>query len=89
MFNVKQGHSIKKACISPNIAPRGSECENNLLEVMAWESFPGVEFVPLTPVSRLNGVITLKCPYFTLIIGAMASEYKDRPSKVLAFKCFA
>ena len=35
----------------------------------------------------LNGVITLKCPYFSLIIGAMASEYKDRPSKVLAFKC--
>ena len=29
-----------------------------------------------------------KCPYFTFIIGAMASEYKDRPSKVLAFKCF-
>ena len=37
---------------------------------------------------RLNEVVTLKCPYFTLIIGAMASEYIDRPSKVLAFKCF-
>ena len=24
-----------------------------------------------------------------LVIGAMASEYKDTPSKVLAFKCFA
>ena len=32
MFNVKQGYPIKKALcnISPNIAPRGSECENNL-----------------------------------------------------------
>ena len=45
---------------------------------------PGIEFF-----SRLNRVITLKCPYFSLIIGALASEYKDRPSKVLAFKCFA
>ena len=43
----------------------------------------------LTSASKLNGVVTLKCPYFTVIIGAMASEYKDRPSKVLAFKCFA
>ena len=43
----------------------------------------------MTPASRLNEVITLKHPYFSLIIGAMASEYKDRPSKVLAFKCFA
>ena len=44
MFNVKQGFPIKKALYLPNIAPRGSECENNLQEVMAWESFPGVEF---------------------------------------------
>ena len=29
MFNVKQGYSIKKPYISSNIAPRGSECENN------------------------------------------------------------
>ena len=43
----------------------------------------------LTPASRLNEVVTLKHPYFSLIIGAMASEYKDRPSKVLPFKCFA
>ena len=27
--------------------------------------------------------------YRTPNFGAMASEYKDRPSKVLAFKCFA
>ena len=33
MFNVKQGY------ISPNIAPRGSECENNLYEVMSWDLF--------------------------------------------------
>ena len=45
MFNVKRGYSIKRPYISPNIALRDSECENNLLEVMAWESFPGVEFV--------------------------------------------
>ena len=30
-----------------------------------------------------------KIPYFSLIICAMASDYNDRPSKVLAFKCFA
>ena len=31
MFNVKQGYPIKKfKIISQNIAPRGSECENNL-----------------------------------------------------------
>ena len=41
------------------------------MEVMAWESYPG-GICPLTPASRLNGVVTLKCPYFTLIIGAMA-----------------
>ena len=44
MFNVKQGYSVKKLYISSNIAPRCSECENNLKEVMDWESFPGVEF---------------------------------------------
>ena len=61
---------LKRPNISPNIAPRGSECKNN------FESFPGVEFDLLT---TLNGVIILKCPYFSLIIGAMVSEYKDRP----------
>ena len=45
MFNVIWGYPIKRPYISPNIAPRGSECENNMLEVMAWETFPGVEFV--------------------------------------------
>ena len=45
---------------------------------MAWESFPGVEFDLLPPASRLNGVVTLKRPYFSLIIGAMATECKDR-----------
>ena len=35
---------LKRPCISPDIAPRGSECENDLQEVMAWESFLGVEF---------------------------------------------
>ena len=35
---------LKRPYISQNIAPRGLECENNLWEVMAWESFPGVEF---------------------------------------------
>ena len=44
MFNVKQVILLKRPYISPNIAPRGSECENNLQEVMARESFPGVEF---------------------------------------------
>ena len=31
MFNIKWGYPIsKKPYISPNIAPRGSECKNNL-----------------------------------------------------------
>ena len=46
---------------------------------MAWESFPGVEFYLLTPASRLNGVVTVKRPYFSHIIGAIASECKNRP----------
>ena len=45
MFNVKGVILLKNPYISPNIALRGPECENNLLEVMAWESFLGVEFV--------------------------------------------
>ena len=57
------------------------------------KSWPGNLFQVLncllTPASRLNGVVTLKCPYFKLIFGATASEYKGRPSKVLTFKCFA
>ena len=57
------------------------------------KSWPGNLFqvlnLTLTPASRLNEVIPLKHPYFSLIIGTMASEYKDRPSKVLAFKYFA
>ena len=35
---------LKRPFISPNIAPRGSECENNLWEAMASESFLSVEF---------------------------------------------
>ena len=30
MFHVEWGYPIKKPYIFPNIAPRGSECENNL-----------------------------------------------------------
>ena len=55
-------------------------CAGKLLQVLN---------LTLTPASRLTEVITLKHPYFSLIIGAMASEYNDRPSKVLAVKCFA
>ena len=77
---------LKKPYISPNIALRGSECENNL-------SWPGNLFQVLNlscdSCFKVKWVSTVKCPYFTLIIGAMALEYKDRPSKVLAFKCFA
>ena len=35
---------LKRPYTSLTIAARGSKSENNLLEVMAWESFPGVEF---------------------------------------------
>ena len=35
------------------------------------------------PKSMHDLVATLKHPYFSLIIGAMASECKDRPWKVL------
>ena len=30
MFKVNWGYPIKRGYISPNIIPRGSECENNL-----------------------------------------------------------
>ena len=53
---------------------------------MAWESFPGVE--PLTPASRLNGVIILKHLYISLIIGDMALECKNNTWEVLVYKCF-
>ena len=32
MFNIKRGYPIKRLYISPDIAPRGSECENNLFK---------------------------------------------------------
>ena len=79
MFNVKQGYPIK---IFPKIAPRGSECEKT-----CRVSWPGNLFQVLSLTFdlcliyslRLNGVVTLKHPYFSLIIGAMVSECKDRP----------
>ena len=47
------------------------------------KSWPGNLFQVLNltfdPASRLNEVVTLKRPYFSLIIGAMASDCKDRP----------
>ena len=52
---------------------------------MAWESF---QVLNLTPASRLNGVIILKHPYISLIIGPMASECKNSPWEVLPCKCF-
>ena len=56
------------------------------------KSWPGnlLQVLNLTfdPASRLNRVITLKHPYFSLFTGAMALECKDRPSNVLACKCF-
>ena len=62
MFNVKWDKTIKKLCISHNIAPRGSECETT-----CWESWPENLFQVLNltfdPALRLNGVITLKHPY--------------------------
>ena len=43
------------------------------------KSWPGNLFqvLNLTPASRLNEVVTLKRPYFSLISGAMASDCKD------------
>ena len=35
---------LKRPYISLIIAIRGSECENNLQKVMAWEPFPNVKF---------------------------------------------
>ena len=35
---------LKRPYISFTIAPRGSERENNLKEVITWESFQSVEF---------------------------------------------
>ena len=43
----------------------------------------------MTPASRLNGVIILKRPYISLIIGARASECKNNPLEVLVCKYFA
>ena len=34
---------LKRPYVFLSIAPRGSECENNLSEVMAWEFFPNIE----------------------------------------------
>ena len=46
-FKNKISHGVillKRSYISLIIATRGSECENNLKEVMTWESFPNVAF---------------------------------------------
>ena len=72
MFNVKWGYSIK-------------EVQN--LKTTSRKSWPGNLFQVMNlffdPCFKVKwGHHT----YFTIIIGAMASEYKDRPSKVLAFK---
>ena len=42
---------LKRPYIVLTIAPSGSKCENNILEVMAWESFPGLEFNHWTTAS--------------------------------------
>ena len=44
MFNVKWGYPIKTPYISLIIATQGLECENNLQEVMGWESYPSGVF---------------------------------------------
>ena len=88
MFNVKQGYPIKKALYLQILL-----LEVRNVKTTCRKSWPGILFQVLNltfdPCSRLNEVITLKHPYFSLIIGAMFSEYKHRPSKILAFKCFA
>ena len=78
MFNVKWGYPIKKA-LYPQIllllvrnmkTTCRKSCPGNLFQVLN---------LTFDPASRLNGVITLKHPYFSLIIGVMASQCKDRP----------
>ena len=66
--------------MSPKIAP----IEVRNVKTTCRKSWPGNLFQVLNLTfdlsdSRLNGVITLKHPYFSFIIGAMASECKDRP----------
>ena len=45
---------LKRPDISLIIATRDSECENNLWEVMAWESFPIADFDPFFNVKWGN-----------------------------------
>ena len=53
------------------------------MQTTCRKSWPGNLFQVLNltfdTASRLNEVVTLKHPYFSLIIGAMASACKDRP----------
>ena len=65
---------LKRPSISPNIAPRGSECENNLVGSHGQGNFFQVLNLTLTPASRLNEVVTLKRLISHLIIVAMASD---------------
>ena len=53
---------LKRPYIPSNIAPRGSECENNLQEVMAWESFHmlNLTFDPFFKVSFIYKDIVIK-----------------------------
>ena len=44
MFNVKWDSPIKRPYFFLVIATRSLECENNLHEVKAWESFPVDDF---------------------------------------------
>ena len=77
MFNVKRGYPITKGHISPQILLL--EVQN--VKTTCRKSWPGnlVQMLNLTSASRLNEIVRLKCPYFSLIIGAMASDCKDRP----------
>ena len=66
---------LKRPYISLIIATRGLECENNLWEVMAWESFPISDFDPFFSVKR--GHLTTKAlylPYFSYITDPKAGD---------------
>ena len=80
---------LLKSLISPLPMPLGVQYVKT-----CKKSWPGslVQLLHLTfiPCFKVKwGVIILKHPYISLVIGARASKYKSSPWEVLACNCFA
>ena len=78
MFNVRWGYAKKSLYLR---YPSSSQCENNLLEVMAIEYFEvwNLTFEPCFKTKWSPDGHHIISPYIFLIISRRASEYQNSP----------